>query len=361
MITKIPVIIDERGGVKKETTILAMENENLSKTLSIILPISIIDKWLYIEFEKADGTKFVTPRLTAVGGYLEYSIKQPQTDLAGKLICQVIAKNESGVVWKSNKFDFLVPTSINATEEVAASNPDILADLQKQIDNIEVGGGADLTNYYAKSEVDSLLSGKQSTLTAGTNITIVDNVISATGGGGAGFESIETTNETRITLEPYKYKVINITGNSLTLTFSDVSEGYRVYQFEIGLDRVAPTFKITNSEIELPEGFVLEKYNRYQCEVINNKFAIRGIYNNYPYKWIFGLWTSSDYTTSYNFKEDLTCVQVISGTSTDGTYEINESDTAITISVTVGDAFLLFTKNQDGTITANGVVYTKLS
>lgn len=41
-----------------------------------------------------------------------------------------------------------------------------------------------LDNYFTKSETLTLLDGKQHTLTAGDNITIVDNVISATGGGG---------------------------------------------------------------------------------------------------------------------------------------------------------------------------------
>ena len=38
-----------------------------------------------------------------------------------------------------------------------------------------------LSAYYSKGETDTLLSGKQDTLTAGTNIQINDNVISATG------------------------------------------------------------------------------------------------------------------------------------------------------------------------------------
>lgn len=42
---------------------------------------------------------------------------------------------------------------------------------------------ADTATTYTKTEVDTALSGKQDTLSAGTNITIVDNVISATGGG----------------------------------------------------------------------------------------------------------------------------------------------------------------------------------
>ena len=45
---------------------------------------------------------------------------------------------------------------------------------------------ADAATTYSKTEVDTALASKQTTLTAGTNITIVDNVISATGGGGGG-------------------------------------------------------------------------------------------------------------------------------------------------------------------------------
>lgn len=769
MINRIPITIDERGSVNKDITILAMENENLSKTFSISLPNSVIDKWIYIEFEKADHNKFVSPRLTAVGGYVEYDLGIDLLDVVGKLICQVVAKDDSGVVWKSNKFDFTISGSINATEQVVESSPDVIADLQRQIDNISTGGDSggdtsgeyvpvntvngnsnttitndgsmvflnatdgdlysqieiypssinvdapaltykgaevaikdeipidgisifmvadgatftldgeeivitsefltpndkepkaddlvifpntgiasatdgklykivkyrrssataylattgltligggnvDLTNYYTKNEVDTELSNlatidelttKQDTLTAGSNITIIDNVINAIGDGGTtdynalenkpsingvelsgmkfpwelgirsilltgiafteelrnspityytgywGFngtarkgdlvisinpesygqlgyvsdayyttvEMVEVTyirsvpdyilNITEADIEkwnsggsgsstipllngtlenpiilsdiaeghyllsgyfkcfssqfqtwsvkngfgvaghclirvgstngelktiygycayfldgfivaetsgavttsmvkldmdlqnkyvtpyeikglteedsffhrngivthtydgagyieiyPHNYKVINCTGNRLEIGFigDNSGEAYTPYQLEIGIDRVVPVLTIRNEEIELPMGFALEKYKRYQCEVINNKLSIKGIYNNYPYKWVFGLWTSADYTTSYNFKEDLTCTQTISGATTDGTFEVNESDTAITISVTLNDeTFLLFTKNEDGTITSNGVVYTKLS
>ena len=50
----------------------------------------------------------------------------------------------------------------------------------------------DLSNYYTKTEVDTALASKQTTLTAGTGISIVDNVISATGGGG-GVNVVQTT------------------------------------------------------------------------------------------------------------------------------------------------------------------------
>lgn len=43
-----------------------------------------------------------------------------------------------------------------------------------------------LDNYYNKTQTDNLLAGKQTTLIPGANITIENNVISATGGGGGG-------------------------------------------------------------------------------------------------------------------------------------------------------------------------------
>ncbi len=46
--------------------------------------------------------------------------------------------------------------------------------------------GGDLSNYYTKSEVNTALSGKQDTLSAGTGIDITNNVISVTGGSSGG-------------------------------------------------------------------------------------------------------------------------------------------------------------------------------
>lgn len=51
-----------------------------------------------------------------------------------------------------------------------------------------------LDNYFTKSETLTLLDGKQDTLIAGDNITIVDNVISATGGGDSVWEKDANNN-----------------------------------------------------------------------------------------------------------------------------------------------------------------------
>ena len=65
--------------------------------------------------------------------------------------------------------------------------------------------GGDLSNYYTKSEtsgateISTALASKQTTLTAGTGISIVDNVISATGGGGGMTEDDELLLSTALT------------------------------------------------------------------------------------------------------------------------------------------------------------------
>ena len=47
------------------------------------------------------------------------------------------------------------------------------------------------TDFYTDSQVDNLLAAKQDTLTAGTGISINNNVISATGGGGGGVSDVQ--------------------------------------------------------------------------------------------------------------------------------------------------------------------------
>jgi len=54
------------------------------------------------------------------------------------------------------------------------------------------GCSADLSDYFNKSEIDDKLDTKQNTLTAGDNISIDDNVISATTGSGGGSSDVIT-------------------------------------------------------------------------------------------------------------------------------------------------------------------------
>lgn len=337
MINLIPIIIDERGTVKKDIAILANEGENLSKSFVILLPNSIKDKWLYVEFEKPNGDKFASERLEAVGNYLTYDITN-QLTVTGKLVCQVVAKNADSVIWKSNKFDFTITSSINATEQVATSRPDVLADLQKQIDNIQVGGGADLTNYYTKNEVD--------------------NKISAISTGGSSATPIVEIEGANIALEPNKHYVIKNVSNGLTISLTEPITGeLKHYSFEFSsIDRIP---KVTINGVDMPLDLEFDKHTKYLCEIVNNHLVILGTYDGYAYQFVYGAYATSDWTSSYNLKNDRTFVEVISGTTKNGTYTVEQSGENYIGTLTFEDSSIkLFTYNN-GTITIDGVVYTK--
>lgn len=351
MINIVPITIDERGSVKKDIQILAMENENISKRFSILLPNSITDKWLYIEFEKADGTKSVSEKLKATGNYIEYDVNN-QLTIKGKLICQVVAKNEKGLVWKSNKFDFTIPSSINATEEVAASNPDVLADLQKQIDNIGTGGATvDLTNYYSKDE----------TYSKDEVDTQINDVKAQIPAGGASTVPIVEVSGPSVTLEPNKHYVISGVTNKLTITLSEPIESeLKHYSFEFAtVDRI-PT--VTINGVVQPYNYEFERQTKYLCEIVNNHLVILGTYDGYAYQFVYGVYATSDWSSSYNLKNDRTFIETTGSTTRNGTYtvEYSETNARYEIYFTFEDSdFKSAYWSEDGTITINGVVYTK--
>ena len=370
MINIIPIVIDERGSVKKDIAIIAMEGENLSKRFSVLLPNSIKDKWLYIEFEKADGQKFVSERLSASSGYLEYDITN-QLTIKGKLICQVIAKDGNNVVWKSNKFDFTIPSSINAMETIPQSSPDILTDLQKQIDNIEVGGGADLTNYYTKAEVDNKISEIPTNETDLTNYykkeetysqEEVNNLLSniPAGGDSAAIQVVEVSGSS-VTLEPNKHYVISGVTNSLRISVSEpIDSELKHYSFEFtSVDRIP---KVTFTNVTEPYNYEYERYKGYLGEIVNNRVCYKSIYDAYPYQFIYGTYATADWTASYLFKNDQTVVNVSDGGNVkkNGTYSISLDGEIYSIYIEYEDGESEYIAMTDqGTFTVNSVVYTK--
>lgn len=67
-----------------------------------------------------------------------------------------------------------------------ATSAEVSAAVSGKADKATTLAGYGIDNAYTKSQTDTALAGKQDKLTAGANITIVNNVISATGGQGGG-------------------------------------------------------------------------------------------------------------------------------------------------------------------------------
>ena len=87
-----------------------------------------------------------------------------------------------------------IPTDVQDTysrEAVDAMIEDIDSAIDNLSDNVYTKSEVyDKTEVYNKTEVDNVLDTKQDTLIAGTNITIQDNVISATGSASGGVTKI---------------------------------------------------------------------------------------------------------------------------------------------------------------------------
>ena len=160
MINIIDIYVSERGEVKKDVLILAMCKENNSKTLSINIPPIISNKWIYLDFYKADGTKIETARQEVINRgsnyYVEYSMPNNILDVVGELKMEVVAKDADDLVWKSYTAKFIVQEAICATEEIEESQPDVLGDLQRQIDELAEGdkGSVEEHNVDANAHQD---------------------------------------------------------------------------------------------------------------------------------------------------------------------------------------------------------------
>jgi hypothetical protein len=92
--------------------------------------------------------------------------------------------------------------------------------------NITDAQAGDLSQYWTSAQTNSAIteavSGKQDTLSAGTNITIVDNVISATGGGG-GVNVVQTTGTSTTDVMSQDAVTTQLSGYVTTNTLQDIT------------------------------------------------------------------------------------------------------------------------------------------
>ena len=171
--------------------------------------------------------------IKGVGGYDGVHIKYEQGYETVKTLQQVISGKQDiltagqNIVITNNTisavidagFHVEVVQTLPATGEVntiyfvpkaGGANPDVYDEYMyinnawEKIGSTEV----DLSNYYNKTEVDTLLSGKQATLTAGNNITINGTTISANDTTYSASDNIDITNNA-IKAVGYRYDTSN--------------------------------------------------------------------------------------------------------------------------------------------------------
>lgn len=221
----------------------------------------------------------------------------------------------------------------------------------KQIAENGVGGGSGTTNYTALTNKPQI-----------NGVELSGNKTAADLGLESGATSVPITAVTgaTVTIEPNKHYVISGITNSLKITLSEaITTELKKYSFEFStIDRI-PT--LTVNGVDMPLSYEFAKHTKYLCEIVNNKLVILGAYDGYAYKFVYGLYASDDYLTTYNLKSDRTVVASVSGTTKNGTYQVEEESGVYLVTLTYEDSTVeIFTYNTSGTLTKDGVVYTKI-
>ena len=140
--------------LKCSTYSIARNGEGLTPCLSISIPERLSKYWAYIDFKKANGETFKTPRIDVVENKISYEIDGSVLDTEGKLEVQIIFQNEDNKIWKSYVKEFAVRYSINATDDIP-DKQDFIAEAQKTLDEAnatleeikETGGSGGTTDY----------------------------------------------------------------------------------------------------------------------------------------------------------------------------------------------------------------------
>ena len=172
------------------------EQENKVVIMEFEFPEEIQDYVKYIEFEIDENNK--------VFDWIQndtYTLKTAITKYQ-EVKAQIVAKKDDDV-WKSKMFDLKFNKSINANHEIEDEEEiDVLNEVIQRVDAIEddieeLNEKIEHISGYDDTEVRELIQqntdsineldiNKQEKLIAGENITIENNVISATGGGSGG-------------------------------------------------------------------------------------------------------------------------------------------------------------------------------
>ena len=150
-------------------------------------------------------------------------------------------------VYEFDASDFVIDGMV---DDVRIENGNLVIDFNtasgKQDISIPLTDIFNPSDYYTKTEVDQALSGKQDTLSAGTNITITDNVISADvdvkgveGGRGISVTTGESADTVAFNLPIYQGKgnsSLSLTQPSGTTQYDNKVSGYSTTAIGAGLN-----------------------------------------------------------------------------------------------------------------------------
>ncbi len=116
--------------------LLGMEEEHLGRSLHIVIgDDSLLDKWIYLEFQTPDGHTITTEKLQVNEGVIDFPLPSSLMH-QGYLKLQLVARDRTGVVWKSDVREFQVDPSLNASDQIDQDPVDFISQIQSTMDDL---------------------------------------------------------------------------------------------------------------------------------------------------------------------------------------------------------------------------------
>ena len=200
---------------------------------------------LVISFNTEAGKQDINIPISEIFDANNYYTKtEVDNALSGKLDTSIFITYSGDVDSRLSEDEEVTSAALNDLNEGLSGKAD-LSGVTESI-NAAVSGKVDTTTYNTyTAATDTALASKQTTLTAGTGIDITDNVISATGGGGANYSAgtgIEITNN-----------VISVSGvvetSAITTTLSSGSTDTQIPSAKAIYDIIAEDEQVTSAAL----------------------------------------------------------------------------------------------------------------
>lgn len=135
---KICATIDRNHIYYCSSKTIGRQGENLCMQLELTLEDCLCDSWVYLHFEKPDGTTKVTERLDIVDNVVTYDIGNDLLEVEGALKVVAELHNDNGLVWKSSTKTYTVLKSFSGTDQIE-NKTDFITEAQKLLNEVEEG------------------------------------------------------------------------------------------------------------------------------------------------------------------------------------------------------------------------------
>lgn len=138
MIRYIDVNLTEHHLYECNCYVIGRKDENNSEIFRIHLLDEMLDKNIYMNFQKSDGTKLKSPKLEidTTEKIATYSITNQLTDVIGILQVEIEVNDGESVIWKSSIKRYKIVDSISATDKIEAENKDFIIAAQNVVDQV---------------------------------------------------------------------------------------------------------------------------------------------------------------------------------------------------------------------------------